>query len=302
VACIALAAGIVPFTATAQHTDDNGTWPATERDGCYLLQAIENAFPHFDLYWNESTVSASHPAEERFDGCAANCQSLLDPYTGAVLYPSPPYPAYDGAFEDYDYDGDGNPDGDVSRVGRFLECVWTTLIGPGHEGEEWLFQDMLGSALPPHLDNQPDQIPLWIRGCGGGGSAGPAPMLNISPYDGVFPYPDPGDIGPAPDYDSNAFHEFGHIIVWSYNRYLGRAGVPLVNEGLATYLEVPVSPCYDPLSNPCVRDGAFVTDPVDTSMVERMEELPDRGPVKSLPTSFTIRSRSRSRSCSRQPL
>jgi hypothetical protein len=258
VAGIALAVGIAPATAAAQQNER----------GCDLRSSIEDVFPHFAFYWNDVVVNATHPAADRYDECDTTCQDFLTS-NGETFDPTRErHHLYEGALED-----------DVSRVGRFLECVWTTLIGPGHEGEEHLFQDMLASTLPSHLDNQPENIPVWIRGCDGGGSAGPAPMLNISPGGSLFPYNlPPGYTGLNPGYTSNAFHELGHIIVWSYNRYVGSGRVPVANEGLPTYLEVPVSPCYNPLGLPCVRDGAFNAT-VDISMIERMEELPHRYPL-----------------------
>ncbi len=138
---------------------------------------------------------------------------------------------------------------DAQSTVNYVECAWRVYTDPALS-LGYAFHQPLGT---PFLErSQTETLPLWVRApCEGDASAcirdhlskvnsgSERPRLNISPVGGLF----------APGVDTVAFHELGHVLFKSYNKFINSGAVSFLNEGLpAGVVKIPLDPEYTPAS------------------------------------------------------
>jgi hypothetical protein len=137
---------------------------------------------------------------------------------------------------------------------NYVECAWRVYTDPALS-LGYAFHQPLGT---PSLErSQTETLPLWAHAlnCDAspctrdklskGNSGSERPRLNISPVGGLFP----------PGIDTVAFHELGHVLFKSYNKFINSGAVSFLNEGLpAGIVKIPLDPEYTP-SSPQVQFG-----------------------------------------------
>ena len=143
---------------------------------------------------------------------------------------------------------------DAQSTVNYVECAWRVYTDAALS-LGYAFHEPLGT---PFLEkSQTETLPLWVHAlkCDASpctrndlsamNSGSEKPRLNISPVGGLLP----------PGIDTVAFHELGHVLFKSYNKFINSGAVSFLNEGLpAGIVKIPLDPDYTP-SAPQVQFG-----------------------------------------------
>ena len=206
-------------------TDANDEEP-TDSDGDLLLNSMQLTDGHFKVFYNDIQEDADEGIR----------------YTGDVT---------NMTAENVDI----NAYEQAEDVAKFFECAWWLFHGEEAVSNPY-YTFRVPNAPDPfgskHLKN-PDaaNIPIWIRGKDAGNGGNNTPREHVSPFGGNM-----GCSGCSTPgiYDTNAFHEYAHVLFKSYNWFLNSGPVRFLNEGLPSgYPERVLNPIYDP-DNPVTFD------------------------------------------------
>lgn len=215
-------------------TDANGNTPASTNDPnrttpqVELQNKVSLPYGHFQVYYNDILQDVDEGI--RYTGShAVGTQAYTDdvPVQAAA---------------------------EATDVARFFECAYWLMTSPAATPDPAAaFNDPLYTDAP-HMNNPTAaDIPIWVRGLTTTNAGQFFPRVFVSPVGGNLGCSLCG--GPG-IYDTNALHEFGHVLYKSHNWYINSGPVGIVNEGMTGgYSEIPMNPTYSP-AVPLKTDGA----------------------------------------------